>query len=97
MNCSRPNCPGRAVWRPLLEMRTSVKSPPRKATFTELNLCEQHKDQVRLTDFISGSSWDRIVRHIKQSGLPVPKRLLTTLQYELVDSPESTDEEKLAF
>ena len=78
-------------------MRTSIKSPPRKATFTQLSLCEQHKDQIRLTDLISGSSWDRIVRYIKQAGLPEPKRSLTTLQYELVDSPESTDEETLAF
>ena len=97
MNCTRANCPGRLVWRPLLEMRTSVKAAPVKATFIKLGLCELHKDAARLTDFLSGSSWDKIVRYMREAGKPAPKRNLTTLRFVVVDSPESTDAEQLAF
>lgn len=97
MNCTRPNCPGQATWKPYLVMRTSVKSPPLRATFTELNLCERHKDEASLADFISTSSWEKIVRFLRESGRPAPRRQLTTLHYEMVDSPESTDAEVLPF
>lgn len=97
MNCTHPKCPGRGVWRPLLEMRASVKSPPRTATFVDLVLCEQHKDAAKLTNFISASSWDKIVRHLREAGKPAPKRTLTTLTFIVVDSPLSTDTEELPF
>ena len=97
MNCTRPNCPGRLVWRPLLEMRTSVKASPVMGTFTELGLCEQHKDAARLSDFLSESSWDKIVRYMREAGKPAPKRNLTTLRFVVVSSPESTDAEQLPF
>ena len=97
MNCTREKCPGRACWRPLLEMRVSVKSPTVKATFSQLQLCENHKDEAKLTDFISGSSWDKIVRYMREAGKPAPKRHLTTLRYEMVDSPASSDTESLPF
>ena len=97
MNCTRANCPGRLVWRPLLEMRTSIKATPVKGTFVNLGLCEQHKDAARLKDFLSESSWDKIVRFMREAGKPAPKRNLTTLRFVVVDSPESTDAEQLAF
>jgi len=78
-------------------MRTSVKATPVKGTFISLGLCEQHKDAARLTDFLSGSSWDKIVRYMREAGKPAPKRHLTTLRFIVVDSPESTDAEHLAF
>ena len=97
MKCTRANCPGRLVWRPLLEMKVSVKSPPVRAIFTQLGLCEQHKDAARLTDFLSGSSWDKIVRYMREAGKPAPRRNLTTLRFVVVSSPESTDAEQLPF
>ena len=97
MNCTRPECPGRAVWRPVLDSRASPKSPPVKITFTKLALCEACKDGSKLATLLSPSSWDKIVRHFREAGKPAPKRHLTNLRFEVVDSPESTDEEKLAF
>ena len=97
MNCTRANCPGPLVWRPLLEMRTSVKAAPVKATFVNLGFCEQHKDAARLKDFLSESSWDKIVRFMREAGKPAPKHNLTTLRFIVVDSPESTDAEQLPF
>jgi hypothetical protein len=78
-------------------MRLSVKSPEVIARFRDLALCEQHKDAARLLDYLSNSSWDKITRFMREAGKPAPKRHLTTLRYELVDSPESTDTETLAF
>lgn len=92
-----PNCPGRAVWRPIFAMRASAKSPEVFARLTSLALCEQHKDMVKLADLLSSSSWDKIARHMREAGKPAPKRNLTTLRFELVNSPESTDTETLAF
>lgn len=97
MKCTRQGCPGRAVWRPMLAMRASVKSSEVEAKFRDLMLCELHKDEARLMDFLSPSSWDRIVRFMKEKGKVAPKRNLTTLRYEMVDSPESTDTETLPF
>lgn len=97
MNCTRQGCPGRAVWRPMLAMKASVKSPEVTATFRDLMLCELHKDEARLMDFLSTSTWDKIVRHMREAGKVAPKRHLTTLTYEMVDSPESTDTETLPF
>jgi hypothetical protein len=34
---------------------------------------------------------------MKEAGKTAPKRHLTTLTYEMVDSPESTDTETLPF
>ena len=97
MNCTRQGCPGRAVWRPMLAMRASVKSPEVTAKFQDLMLCELHKDEARLMDFLSSSSWDKISRFMVERGKTAPKRHLTTLTYEMVDSPESTDTETLPF
>jgi hypothetical protein len=97
MNCSRPNCPGTAIWRPLLCMRVSVKSPEVIGRMTKLAYCEMHKDELHLKDFLSESSWDKIMRHMREAGKPAPKRNLTTLRYELIASPESTNAEELAF
>ena len=97
MNCTRQGCPGRAVWCPTLAMRASPKSPEVLGTFREIMLCELHKDEARLMDFLSTSSWDKIIRYMKEAGKTAPKRHLTTLTYEMVDSPESTDTETLPF
>jgi len=97
MNCSRPRCPGRAVWQPVIGLRASVKSPEITARFSQLNLCEMHKDEARLATFLTESSWDRIMRFMREAGKPAPKRNLTTLHFVLVDSPESTDTETLPF
>jgi len=97
MNCSRSNCPGRAVWRPLFVMRAKAKGPEIIGRLSQLAYCEMHKDEGRLADFLSESSWDKIVRSMREAGKPTPQRNLTTLRYELVDSPESTDAEILAF
>jgi hypothetical protein len=98
MKCTHDDkCPGRAVWRPLLETRPSVKSPVTPAKFTNLIFCEAHKDGARLADFISNSTWDKIVRYMREAGKPAPMRSLTTLRFEVVGSPESTDAEELAF
>ena len=97
MTCTMPSCPGRAVWRPIFAMRASAKSPEVLARLTSLALCEQHKDMARLDSLLSSSSWDKIVRHMREAGKPAPKRNLTVLRFELVDSPESTDTETLAF
>lgn len=97
MSCSRPKCPGRGVWQPVLGLRSSVKSKEISARFSQLNLCEMHKDQARLADYLSQSTWDRIVRFMKEKGKSAPQRNLTTLTYVLIDSPESTDTETLPF
>lgn len=97
MNCTHPKCPGRGVWRPLLEMRATTKDIPRKATFADLVLCEKHKDQAKLSDFISTSTWDKIVRFVREAGKPAPKRNLTILRFIVVGSPESTPEDELPF
>jgi hypothetical protein len=97
MTCTHPHCSGHAVWRPLLSMRTSTKSPEVIGRLGELALCEPHKDTARLQNYLSESSWDKISRYMREAGKPAPKRNLTTLRFELVDSPESTDTETLAF
>lgn len=81
----------------MLAMRASVKSPEVKGTFRDLQFCELHKDDNRLMDFLSTSSWNKIVRYMREAGKVAPKRHLTTLTYEMVDSPESTDTETLPF
>lgn len=97
MNCTYDKCPGRAVWQPVLGLRTAVKAKEISARFSQLQLCEMHKDQVRLANFLSSSSWDRIVRHMREAGKPAPQRNLTTLHFVMIDSPESTDTEILPF
>jgi hypothetical protein len=97
VNCTRQSCPGRAVWRPVLAMKSSVKSPVTEGKFGLLCLCEQHKDEARLTDFISNSTWDKIARYMREAGKQEPKRSLTTLTWEMVDSPASSDAETLPF
>lgn len=59
--------------------------------------CERHKDEAKLTDFISLSSWDKIVRFLREAGKPAPKRNLTTLRFVVVGSPESKDGDELPF
>ena len=97
MNCTNKKCENRAVWKPLLGMRPSVRSPEVTGRFRDLALCERHKDEARLTDFLSPSSWDKIERYMREAGKPSPKRHLTTLRWEMVDSPESSEAETLPF
>ena len=97
MTCTHKGCPGTGVWQPLLEMRVSVKSDPLPATFVDIVLCERHKDEAKLSDFIGTSSWDKIVRYMREAGKPAPKRNLTTLRFIVVSSPESTDAVELPF
>jgi hypothetical protein len=78
-------------------MRTAVRSAELTARFRDLSLCERHKDEAKLTDFLSPSSWDKIVRYMREAGKQEPKRHLTTLRWEMVDSPESTDDVSLPF
>lgn len=51
----------------------------------------------RMRDFLSNTAWDRITRFMAEKGKKVPKRNLTTLRYEIIASPASTDEMELAF
>jgi len=97
VNCSHDKCPGPAIWQPVLGLQTSVKSPVVDARFQQLGLCEMHKDQARLTDYISPSVWDRITRYMAERGKPVPRRNLTTLRFVIIASPESTSSEQLPF
>jgi hypothetical protein len=97
VNCTRDKCEKHAVWKPLLGMRTSVRGTEVIGRFRDLSLCEQHKDAALLADFLSASSWDKIVRYMREAGKPEPKRHLTTLRWEMVDSPESTETETLPF
>jgi uncharacterized Fe-S center protein len=78
-------------------MRISVRSPEVMARYQDLSLCERHMGEAHLTDFISPSSWDKIVRYMREAGKIAPKRHLTTLRWEMVDSPESTETESLPF
>jgi hypothetical protein len=93
--CSR--CPSHAVWQPVLGLRVSPTAKEIPARFAKLGLCEMHKDMARLGDFLSGSSWDRIARFMREAGKPAPKRNLTILRFDLIASPESTDTETLPF
>jgi len=97
VNCTREKCENRAVWKPLLGMRISVRSPEVTGRFRDLSLCERHKAEALLADFLSPSSWDKIVRYMREAGKKEPKRHLTTLRWEMVDSPESTDDVSLPF
>ena len=91
MNCNR--CPSEAVYRPVLLLRTSSAKKPRRAAFKNIGLCEQHKDSAKVTDFVSTSSWGRIVRYLSESGKPAPARGATTLDFDLiVESPVNTED-----
>jgi hypothetical protein len=82
-----------ATYRPVLLLRSGSGKRPRPAAFTTIGLCEQHKDSAKVSDFISTSSWDRIVRYLRESGKPAPARNATTLDFELiVESPVNTEE-----
>jgi hypothetical protein len=78
-------------------MKAASRAPEVKGRLTGLSLCEQHKDMTTLSSLLSGSSWDKIVRHMREAGKPAPKKPLTVVSFELMDSPESTDTETLAF
>lgn len=86
MNCFREKCPGQALWRPVLKLRASAKTQPVRATFTEVALCERHKDQATLADFMSPSSWDKLVRFMREAGKPAPKKSLTVVEYDLLQN-----------
>jgi hypothetical protein len=91
MNCNR--CPAEAVYRPVLLLRTASAKKPRRAAFKTIGLCEQHKDAAKASDFLSTSTWDRIVRYLCEAGKPAPARNATTLDFELiVESPTNTEE-----
>jgi hypothetical protein len=100
MPCSFDNCPGNALWQPVLGLQASPKSPVVVARFAKLALCEMHKDMAKLADYISPASWDRIVRFMAECGKPVPLRRLTTLQFDLIasaEAPSPTSETALPF
>jgi hypothetical protein len=78
-------------------MRIAVRSPEVTGRFRDISLCERHRDAALLTDFLSPSSWDKIVRYMREAGKSEPKRHLTTLRWEMVDSPESSETETLPF
>lgn len=98
MKCNHDDkCPGRGVWLPLIETRSSAKSPVTKMKFSKLIFCEAHKDGARLSDFLSASTWDKIVRYMREAGKLAPSRSLARLSFEVVDSPESNGTEELPF
>lgn len=92
MPCSFDNCPGNAIWQPVLGLQVSPKSPVVDAKFSKITLCEMHKDMAKLTDYLSPASWDRIVRFMAECGKPVPRRHLTTLRFDLIGSPSPTSD-----
>lgn len=90
MNCTRQKCPGQSAWRPILLLRASHKGRPVRATFTELGLCERHKDEAEVSDFLSTSTWDKLVRFMREAGKPAPRRGLTRLDFENLLPPQIT-------
>ena len=95
MNCN--HCPGEALYRPVLLLRSASGKKPRRAAFKTIGLCEQHKDSAKVEDFVSNSSWDRIVRYLCESGKPSPARKATTLDFDLIVESPQTQGEDLPF
>jgi hypothetical protein len=97
MNCTRPSCGKRGIWRPELALRSTAKGPETLASFSDIILCEEHKETTHLPQLLSDTGWERIARHLREAGKPAPRKHLTILRYALTEPPESAEAESLPF
>jgi hypothetical protein len=82
MPCLHEPCPNEATWRPILKLRSRQNGPATALRFTEITLCEQHRQSGEVADFLSPEGFDKLARILREAGKPVPTRRLTTLAWE---------------
>ncbi len=53
-------------------------------------VCEMHKEHATLNDFLSDEGWNKISKHLRESGKGHFMKSLTTLDWE--PHPQGVDE-----
>lgn len=65
--CAFVPCPGENTWRPELLLVSKRDGLILRAK-VDLELCQMHKEQSAIDDILSPEGWDRITKHLRESG-----------------------------
>lgn len=78
--CDRKDCPAPGRWRPILMIANQGAPDAESSAPLEILLCDSHKAEAKLKDFLNNDGWAKICAAFKAAGKAVPTRSLTRLE-----------------
>ena len=80
--CHMEACPLTGTWQPILRLRPKKDAEPLGIRFRSIRVCDHHRSISTVETFLSDEGFDKLSRHLRDSGRPMPKRRLVTLDWE---------------
>ena len=82
MNCEQSHCVNLAAWRPVLLLYppADYKVEPIRMLL-QLYICNEHKEKLKVDDFVDDASWQKICNILKSYGIHEPERKLTRVTF----------------
>jgi hypothetical protein len=88
MPCSQGSCQKDGRWRPALDLRSRKAGPATRLHFTELAVCDGHKEVATVSDFLSDEGFTKIAKFMREMGKKPPIQRNITLAFELLTPEE---------
>jgi len=74
--CARPGCDYEAAWTPVILIPSPKDKPsqkPGRLIVKKHNVCQAHKESLRITDFFGAGGWGILKFQINAMGKTPPK------------------------
>ena len=82
MTCLREPCSNPPTWHPVLKLRSKQEDPVTHLCFTEITVCDTHKQDATVNSFLSMEGFDKLVRILREAGKPAPVRRFISLDWQ---------------
>ncbi len=85
--CARPGCDFEAMWTPVLLVPSPRDKPtqkPGRLFIDEHNVCQSHKESLRVTDFFGAGGWGVLKFQIHAMGKTPPEEEDLVLEWQRV-------------
>lgn len=85
--CKRPDCDFEAAWTPVILVPSPRDKPtqkPGRLFIDNHNVCQSHKESLRITDFFGAFGWKSLEFQINVMGKTPPKEEDLVLEWQRV-------------
>ena len=80
--CHLADCTAPGIWQPILNLRSRAGGAITPLRFRTIRVCDEHRKVSTVDSFLSSEGYDKLSRHMRDAGKPVPQHRLTTLSWE---------------
>ena len=93
--CYLDPCTNPGIWQPILNLKTRSNGAITPLRFKTIRVCDEHKKDCTVDSFLSNEGFDKLARHLRDAGKPVPQHRLTSLSWERnpIEEPSTTPKE----